>query len=108
MSSLVLCFELMVLANQSYRPVFTIRNTDSFLSEGTTLEPGVTVLIGTPQRVRFAGKLPNTGKMVMGCTFALFNDVKEESTTERSCVISCATDRPTFKCGNISRISHAA
>jgi 2-keto-4-pentenoate hydratase/2-oxohepta-3-ene-1,7-dioic acid hydratase in catechol pathway len=68
--------------------IFNVRKTVSFLSQGTTLEPGSIILTGTPKGVGFVKKPPlylkDGDKMevwLSGGIGTLINDVKEERPT---------------------------
>lgn len=67
--------------------IFNVRQTVSFLSQGTTLEPGSIILTGTPKGVGFVRNPPlylkHGDKMTVwlgGGIGTLLNDVKEEQT----------------------------
>lgn len=67
--------------------IFNVRQTVSFLSQGTTLEPGSIILTGTPKGVGFVRHPPlylkHGDKMTVwlgGGIGTLLNDVKEEQT----------------------------
>lgn len=65
--------------------IFNVRQTISFLSQGTTLEPGSIILTGTPKGVGFARKPPiylkhgDNVSVWLGCGIGtLANEVIEE------------------------------
>lgn len=71
--------------------IFNVRQTVSFLSQGTTLEPGSIILTGTPKGVGFVRNPPlylkHGDKMAVWLSHGigtLFNDVKEEQSLPRS------------------------
>jgi len=71
--------------------IFNVRKTVSFLSQGTTLEPGSIILTGTPKGVGFVKKPPLYIKdgdrmevWLSGGIGTLVNDVKEEKSVPLS------------------------
>jgi 2-keto-4-pentenoate hydratase/2-oxohepta-3-ene-1,7-dioic acid hydratase in catechol pathway len=76
----------------SYRDqIFTVRQTVSWLSQGTTLEPGTIILTGTPKGVGFVRKptvfLKDSDKMELwfgSGIGTLANAVVEERSTAKS------------------------
>ena len=71
--------------------IFNVRQIISFLSQGTTLQPGTIILTGTPKGVGYVRKPPlylKNGDIVqvwVGCGIGtLVNPVVEESQTSAS------------------------
>ena len=71
--------------------IFTVRQTISWLSQGTTLEPGTIILTGTPKGVGFVRKPPvflkDGDKMELwfgNGIGTLANSVVEEKPTSKS------------------------
>jgi len=80
-------FLIQLLSDQ----IFNVRQTVSFLSQGTTLEPGSIILTGTPKGVGFVKNPPlylkHGDKMAAWLNRGigtLLNDVKEEQNLPRS------------------------
>jgi len=84
-------FNLYLLNATASDQIFNVRQTVSFLSQGTTLEPGSIILTGTPKGVGFVRNPPlylkHGDKMAVWLSHGigtLFNDVKEEQSLPRS------------------------
>lgn len=84
--SITLTYILTVITSRTPRhQVFTVRQTISALSQGTTLEPGSIIMTGTPKGVGFVRKPPvylkdgdNVKTWIGGGIGTLVNSVVEE------------------------------